>query len=1130
MSSFLIKVAYSGQTKEYVFNQFEPIKVGNTSVCELNLESAGHDSIWFEIQMIHHEMFILSHQHKVYMNSVELPRMSLYPLKRESVLTVHGKPFQIFVSENESIEPPPFSTEDFAQRLSEISAQISLKNQQLHVLGHNIEKKEDEKKRIEDECHKILIKKNESQEALSAIKSHKTHLESDLGELNLKHGQFEKKINVLRDQADKMRGEGHLLSDQINIKKQYLENIRVDIQKASEESVLQKNYLGQLDQQIHDYQGQISVLVQSREARKHEIDQEKVRLERTMKESQKSINELGQIKNNILRLTSEKESLILEIDDLKRIYDALKEKKEHAELKFLEIKQQLSSHERQLEQIKMNIQEFVDHEKSLHDIHENLRQALMQLELEVSHKTGLSEELDFKNNKGLSQLQEIEIKMDQVQTRLTHLIHEEKNQERKLHSAQEEYRNYQNTIETEKRKYSIEIDDFKNKLNLEVHELNIQIQKLNNQSELKEKSLTDLDRNQVELKKQMDQLHFERKKVQSDLDLLKNTIDHLHIESDQIRLEKVNLSKDKCRLETELSHLQLKLKDVHDMMVAKKEAAIREIDQLNRIEREKLNGERVKLMTEIETIKQKGLIEVNEIVLQRQNEIQIQTQEAQKRSHLLIQEAQDESIRIVDRSKEMEKEITEEASLRLKKATDEAELRESRAHDFYEEAQTFLKNKEKEGELLLAKMRRSAQEEAEKAQKELEGNLTEQKRKIKQFLTLKQQTSLKALEESKIQNGKKLASLREEESERLDHIKRKELKKIVKLREVELDKVRDEQKRSSKDLKEQRERNIAQFKDLKSKQDEELNQFRKNTIDQVNQMKLMQQQSWQEELAREKENFERSKKQRVQFASDAVIHTLKTELGSLPELPISFDKTLKASLEMALNGQNIETIRGVEETLKFDPNRKKDFWPVIKQYSLSLGIPAAIALVLVTDLGSLRSGIISSIKDFSTQKQSASEMYVQKSKDEWKEKYTYTPDQTPGYKESYAQNVLYTKDFLAVMDNEAFQNDWILKLNDFMVKNLELSEDMVISYISSESTLIKDLSSVRNDIHPQHIDIGLKKMNDLEETHLGWFKQKVTDSDKLQKFYQFRKESFDQFYQDKFVIGRDIASEKKTNN
>ena len=113
------------------------------------------------------------------------------------------------------------------------------------------------------------------------------------------------------------------------------------------------------------------------------------------------------------------------------------------------------------------------------------------------------------------------------------------------------------------------------------------------------------------------------------------------------------------------------------------------------------------------------------------------------------------------------------------------------------------------------------------------------------------------------------------------------------------------------------------------------------------------------------------------------------------------------------------------------------------------------------------------------------------------------------------------------MDNEEFQNEWILKVHDYMVTQLELSEDLAINFISSEGTLVKDLATAKKDIHPNFLDKSMKKMAELEKTHLGWISDKIPDAGKRAKFENFRKDYYEKFYGEKFAKGRALASEKK---
>jgi uncharacterized protein YycO len=196
----------------------------------------------------------------------------------------------------------------------------------------------------------------------------------------------------------------------------------------------------------------------------------------------------------------------------------------------------------------------------------------------------------------------------------------------------------------------------------------------------------------------------------------------------------------------------------------------------------------------------------------------------------------------------------------------------------------------------------------------------------------------------------------------------------------------------------------------------------------------------------------------------------------------------------------------------------------MRKFAFRIGLPAAIALTLLLDIGSSRTGIMNLTSKMMKQSQSASDMFVKKQHEEWKEKYTFNPPTTVGYKDTITNNILYTTDYYKVMESEAFQNAWILAVNDFMVKELELSEDIAINYISSEGSAVKDLWAIRKDINPKFQEQSFKKMNDIETTALGWMKEKLPEPEKMQKFTEFRKKYYDDFYNKQLESTRSLAS------
>src|SRR5690606_15805664 len=138
----------------------------------------------------------------------------------------------------------------------------------------------------------------------------------------------------------------------------------------------------------------------------------------------------------------------------------------------------------------------------------------------------------------------------------------------------------------------------------------------------------------------------------------------------------------------------------------------------------------------------------------------------------------------------------------------------------------------------------------------------------------------------------------------------------------------------------------------------------------------------------------------------------------------------------------------IDHVLDFDPSKRKKIFPVLKKYTLKVALPVACAIAIVFDMGGVRTFTMQEAEKLLKEQEVASKNYAIKQVEDWQEKNSYRPETTVGFKESFMQNILYTTDFKKVVEDEKFQNDWILKVNDFMVGKLELSEDIVISYIS----------------------------------------------------------------------------------
>jgi len=657
----------------------------------------------------------------------------------------------------------------------------------------------------------------------------------------------------------------------------------------------------------------------------------------------------------------------------------------------------------------------------------------------------------------------------------------------------------------------------------ERYKLGLELTALRSEIEDAKKSFSQVVSDEELLRVELDELNSRYRTLAKERQVLENQVSELtsqkSLTEGQIKILKSDSLKfehEKSRIQRELSQLQIKLLDCENHIKERHEEAHLELENYKREERAKMTAEKTVYLSEVEAFKQKSLIEVENEYRKKQEDLHQQKIICQENADAILKEA-----------RLAENQITSEATARLRQATVEAHEREIQSHNRIKEAQEYFKAKEIEADALIQKSRLDSRDYLKKTEFDLLEDLSKRKSKIKKFLTMKQEIGLAHIKMANEQHNARMRREEEKALQRLEEIKRKELKKVARIRDEELNVQKIMKDAVAKELKVEQGKALEHIHLLKQNQEAELAAKKKTLLEHLNSTKTRQQKNWEEEIKREKELFARSKNERILNATQAVMNVLVASNVGATENEQALKDKIRSTLEMAIDGQNADAMRDVEQILDFNPMKRKKILPVIKKFSLQVGIPAAIAIVILTDAGSFRSSIVNISKNLMKQRQSASEMYVKQQKNDWKEKHTFNPATTVGYKPTYTENILYTTDFEKVMDNEEFQNDWILKVHDYMVKELELSEDMAINYISAEGTLLKELAVMKKDLHPQFLEVGLKKLTDLEKAHLGWLAEKIVDPLKLEKFASFRKEYYDDFYQKKFLVSRGVANEVK---
>lgn len=1118
MSSIIIKLTSNGSSQEYLFNKLGPIIIGSDENCDLVLEDAKIGPKLLEVKVSGGNIFIkeIGARGEIYLDSVILPFRQETRYFEGSCISLKDTHYQIHISkvEVESAEPPPFFDTEFKERLERMSLRIQEKERELRTLDQSEEKRKHQIQDLEDKYHRHVTERNKLEIEVNGLRTHKEQLSQEIKKSLDKSQDEEEKIIQLRDFVKNLENEERHLKDTIVAQNLVLTNLKDEREKKSKEVDSQRKVLSDLKLDATKLEEQIHNLEAEYVNQQEEIQHENVKIQKILASSEDALKEGAKVQRDLALRLKEKSILEHDISELQESLEHLEIQRKDAQVKIEGIKFELEEAEANHRRIQDEIRRESEEEKNLKVLNMEIRADLVKIEEKLSLKKNQLNQADFDRQDATRKLSTITFELERSSLRLKELQSEERAHELRMASIREDVQNLVRRSNEEKKEIIQSVEEEKEKSEIVFAQLRNrekEQERVNRDLEAKEESLK---LNLSDCESKLKQLSREKIDIETHIGQLKTKQAELVLHVENAKTDVTNLEHERSRTQRELNQLQLKLADCESLISERQQEAVLEMENFKRDERAKIAAEKEVSLAEVEAFRQKSLIEVEAEYRRKQNDL-----------HQTANLANEEANKILAEARKTEVAITQEAQNRLKEATEEALKRESTSHERVKEAQEFFKAKEKEAQNILDKARIEAKNLVRQTEVDLQEDLNKRKGKIKKFLTMRQEKGLAHIEALTLQHQQKLKKEKDRKQASLEDARRRELKKIAKLKEDEVSRQHELKNTVLKEVEQERLRLLAEVKELKKIQEDELAQKKKSMLEHINTTKFSQQKAWEEELRREREAFNRTKRERIGNAAQAVMNILISEMGPQGENEDRLKNRVLETLQMAIDGQNAGAIKEVEQVLDFNPVKRKKVMQVIQKYTVRVGIPAAIAITILADVGSVRTVAVDKVKDLLKQRESASEIYVTQQKTEWKEKNTYNPETTVGYKPSLVENVVYTTDFMKVMDNEDFQNDWILKVHDFMTKDLELSEDVAINYISSEGTAVKEIATARNDLHPQFLDQGMKKLTDLEQTHLGWLKEKITDPTKMDKFLTFRKEYYDKFYEDKFAGERNLASE-----
>jgi hypothetical protein len=1117
VSILIIKIAKNGSYQEYKLHGLGPFTLGSDKKSDLWIDDSQVEAKLLEVKISSGEIYVreTGSRGNISLNSSIPAFHQSIRYDEGTCINIKNTDIQIYInqSKDEMIGPPPFFEEEFKERLNRMGLKIHEKEIEIKNLD-NI--KNEKSRQLTELENNLLSSKNDKTKIeieVSSLKSQKILITEELRKGKNQNQEIIDNIKHLNELANQFKDEEMALKEKISSQKSILDGLHKERELNSEEVEKQKTFLSELELESKNTEKQLTVLLDESSYYKNEIQDENSKIQKVLINSEAALVEQNKIQQEIAKALKEKALLDYEYKDLVANIRILETQKEGAQNSINELKGVINQEEINAKNIQEKIYRQEADEKTLALLNTELRTELIKVEEQLIYKKNQLNQTEYQNQDTTRKLSAANYELERSSSRLKELSNEEKTQEIKVKIVREELQTLQRNFINEKKK-NIEISESeKTKHNKEINRLLARIEenKIFKENLTTEHELIKIKIENLEI--QYNQKQGEKTNLQTSTEEIISTKSQLETQIIKLKNEASSIENSKTHMQHELLLLQIKLTDCEVKIKEKQEKSFLEIENLKRDARSKLEAERGIQLIEIEAHKQRSMIEIENSFRQKQDDL-----------YLLKNIAQEQVDEILNSARKIEKELTQEATLRLNNATIDAQEREAFSHKRVLEAQEYFRQKEDEAKSIVNEAQISSKYLLKKTEDEITTELITRKLKIKNFLNMKQEVGLAHINSLTEQSIIRLKKNEEKSKRNLEDLKRRELKKVAKVRDEELALNSEIKLAAIKNLKVEKDKLLKQFLDLKSKQETELAEKKKSVIDHINAMKIEGQKQWQDELRKEKDTFQYTKKERISNASMAIMNVLISEGNLAEEREIYLKEKIHSTLEMAINGQNATSINQLGQILDFNPLKRKKLVPVFKKYAVNFGIPAIIAITLLTDIGSIRTLIVKQTNELLKQNNSASEMYVNKQKTEWKEKHYYTPIQTADYKNSFTNNVIYTTDFEKIMDNEEFQNDWILKVHNFLVKDLELPEDSAINYISSEGALIKELFKLRQELHPKFLEQGLKKMQEYEENQIGWLKTKIAMPEKFEKFLTFRKNHYDNFYNDKLKNTREVAN------
>lgn len=475
----------------------------------------------------------------------------------------------------------------------------------------------------------------------------------------------------------------------------------------------------------------------------------------------------------------------------------------------------------------------------------------------------------------------------------------------------------------------------------------------------------------------------------------------------------------------------------------------------------KLNDKKADLIKEIERMAKNGHEEYHKSIQQGQDEANLIIQNGKDRAEILLRDAQ----AVIDEKHKIQ--LAEIAELEEKKQIELADLQARKDALLKEEQDTHAS---------LASQKQIASDEIAAQKKMHDEEMASQKKLLNDEIEASRREQERLVAEAQAE-AQRIIKKNVEEVEVLR-------KSMINGAEAQVNAILSEIEQKGKDARKKEE---ALFAELKHAENLKLKQMRSES-----------EQDWLN-----------TKTERAKTVATNVYALIAGEMykHQNKELSIEFIEALSKGLKEKVMdtmldriGPDNDKLQEILKTGENAKNKEKIFWKKVQ-------IGGAAAVFLIALIYSFP-GIISGPKNmivsaFSEKSDNGSNEFLEQMKEKRKLK-IFDPATTADFKDTYVDNVLYTTNYFTNFEDKNFQDKWILDLNDWFVKGLDVKDTTIIKFVSLESNLVKELQQMKEKTDGSNPDPSIEEMKAREKVFREKLAEIFEDHDKVSRFYQYR--------------------------